>query len=218
MWGRVDIKIRDAMGCGKETKRPFPSPILTNSFIPSHQKLPISIMKNYRAIGDDEESSSTNEQHEQQQARLEAFALKRNATIGVCVYAAAIASTRMVAYSRHGFSSVKTNENTKAMDLHAVKTAMKSTDFTRLNQQVEAMLDQKQAANHRKLIGGPAGAQAKADAAVAGVSSSSATSSSSSGSKSSVLTSPAVSTATPPQGTSGTSPLPSFYSFCYTTR
>jgi len=180
-------------------------------------------MKNYRAIGDDEESPSTNEQHEQQQARLEAFALKRKATIGVCVYAAAIASTMMVAYSRHGFSSVKTNENTKAMDLHAVKTAMKSTDFTRLNQQVEAMLDQKQAANHRKLIGGPAGAQAKADAAVAGVSSSTSSatsstgpksaSSSSSGSKSSVLTSPAVSTATPPQGTSGTSSLPFFHPF-----
>ena len=146
------------------------------------------------------------EQQEQQQARLEAFALKRKATIGVCVYAAAIASTMMFAYSRHGSSSsVKTNDHGKVVDLHAVKTSMQSTDFTHLNQQVEAMLDQKQSQNNRKLVGGPAGAQAQANAAVSGTSSSSSSSgpkSASSGSKSSSLSSPTLST--PPQGTSGT--------------
>ena len=170
-------------------------------------------MKNYRSIGNDEESPSNDEQHEQQhQARLEAFALKRKATIGVCVYAAAMASTMLFAYSRHGSSSsssAKTNDH-KVLDLHAVKTSMQTTDFTRLNQQVEAMLDQKQSQNNRKLIGGPAGAQAKADASVSGVSSSSsstASNSSSSASKSSVLSAPALSTAdkgSAPQGTSGT--------------
>jgi len=161
-------------------------------------------MKNYRSIGDDEESPSIDEQQEQKQARLEAFALKRKATIGVCVYAAAIASTMVFAYSRHGSpSSVKTNDHAKMLDLHAVKTSMQSTDFTRLNQQVEAMLDQKQSQKKRKLIGGPAGAQAQADAAVSGISSSAGSkSASSSGSKTSALSSPALST--PPQGTSGT--------------
>ena len=168
-------------------------------------------MKNYRTMGDDEESPSIDEQQEQRQARLEAFALKRKATIGVCVYAAAIASTMMFAYGRHGSSSSsKTNDHSKVADLHAVKTSMQSTDFTRLNQQVEAMLDQKQAKTNRKLIGGPAGAQAKADAAVAGIASSSSSSTGSetgsalSGSKlTSASTSPTLST--PPQGTSGTS-------------
>ena len=169
-------------------------------------------MKSYRAIGDDEESPSIDEQqHDEQQQRLEAFALKRKATIGVCIYAAAIASTMMVAYSRHGFSSSsssKTNELKAVVDLHAIKSSvLQSTDFTHLNQQVETMLNNKKGKNNRKLIGGPAGAQAKADAAVSGLSSSSSTSpkssSSSAASKSSTLSTPL---SAPPQGTSGTPP------------
>ena len=158
-------------------------------------------MKNYRAIGDDEESPSIDEHEQQKQARLEAFALKRKATIGVCVYAAAITSTMMFAYSRQGSSSSKTHGNKEVLDLHAVKSSMKSTDFTSLNQQVEAMLDRKQGQKDRKLIGGPAGAQAKADAAV------SSSSSKSSSSASAVASGPALSTVdkgSPPQGTSGT--------------
>ena len=191
-----------------ETKRPLSSSFPSYHPSPLNRKIHISIMKNYRSIGNDEESPSMDEQQEQQQARLEAFALKRKATIGVCVYAAAIASTMMFAYSRHGSSSSeKTIDHSKVLDLHAVKTSMQSTDFTHLNQQVEAMLDQKQSQNNRKLVGGPAGAQAQANAAVSGVSSSSSSSgpksASSSGSKSSSsLSSPTLST--PPQGTSGT--------------
>ena len=100
---------------------------------------------NYNTMAGDEESPSEILKEETTESTCrETFALKRKASVAVCIYAAAIAGTATIfAYrnlSGNNNGSVASKKaTTNVMDFHTQAQA----DFPRMNAQVEAMLSKK---------------------------------------------------------------------------